>query len=309
MKLGRFDSNNTSKLSKLSLLALLIFVAFAIADLTIIYFRDLMLPQSAPPKKIVQMQQHNMFDRAQFSPIVSRNIFSSSGLIPDALTSQGQDGHSAPKDNAPVPSSLPLNLIGTLVHSDPVRSIAAIEIKNKNLSASFTVGDDIGGLAKLEKVERGIAYIRNSNNNMLEYIELPKPGSKLSFDASKTTSTVTTAGQEVQKKGSNHFEIKRSDLLKYTSDLSSVLMQARAVPNRDPNTGEINGFKLLDMQPGSIYEQLGLKRGDVIKGVNGEPVDSVQKAMEMYNTLKNGTQVKLKIETGGKEETYTYDIK
>jgi C-terminal processing protease CtpA/Prc len=48
---------------------------------------------------------------------------------------------------------------------------------------------------------------------------------------------------------------------------------------------------------------------DVIKGVNGEPVDSVQKAMEMYNTLKNGTQVKMSIERGGKTETFTYDVK
>lgn len=86
-------------------------------------------------------------------------------------------------------------------------------------------------------------------------------------------------------------------------------MQARAVPNRDPNTGEINGFRVLDMQPGSIYEQLGLQRMDVIKGVNGEPVDSIQKAMEMYNTLKNGSQVKLQIERGGKTDTFTYDIK
>ena len=86
-------------------------------------------------------------------------------------------------------------------------------------------------------------------------------------------------------------------------------MQARALPNRDPNTGEINGFRLVDMQPGSIYEQLGLQRMDVIKGVNGEPLDSVQKAMELYNTLKNGNQVKLQVERGGKSDTFTYDVK
>ena len=63
------------------------------------------------------------------------------------------------------------------------------------------------------------------------------------------------------------------------------------------------------MQPGSIYEQLGLQKMDVIRGVNGEPVDSIQKAMEMYNTLKNGSQVKMQIERGGKTDTFTYDIK
>ena len=85
-------------------------------------------------------------------------------------------------------------------------------------------------------------------------------------------------------------------------------MQARAVPNRDPNTGEINGFRILDMQEGSIFSQLGLNRMDVLKGVNGEPVDSIQKAMELYNTMKNSGQVKLLIERGGKDQTNVYDV-
>ena len=97
--------------------------------------------------------------------------------------------------------------------------------------------------------------------------------------------------------------------MKYTNDLSSVLMQARAVPNRDPNTGEINGFRILDMQDGSIFQQLGLQRMDVLKGVNGEAIDSVQKAMELYNTLKNGSQIKLSVERGGKLESMNYDVK
>lgn len=308
MRIGKLDTNRLSKLGKLSLLALLVFIGFAIADLTIIYFRDHFLPQSAPPKKMAKMQPSSFVDRGQFSNITTRNIFASNGVIPEALTAHGQEGEPERKENDPVPSSLPLNLIGTLVHTNPSKSIAAIEVKSKNLSGSYIVGADIEGLATLEKVERGIAYIRNNNNHLLEYIELNKGGNKLAFGVAKSTPVATT-GKEVQQKSPNHFEIKKADLLKYTSDLSSVLMQARAVPNRDPSTGEINGFKLLDMQPGSIYEQLGLNRGDVIRGVNGEPLDSVQKAMEFYNTFKNSSQVQLEIERNGKKETNTYDVK
>lgn len=108
--------------------------------------------------------------------------------------------------------------------------------------------------------------------------------------------------------GDNNFVIKRADLSKYTNDLSSILMQARAVPNRDPGTGAINGFRLLDMQPGSIFEQLGMQRMDVIKSVDGTPVDSPAKAMELYNTLKNAPKLSLQIERNGKTETMTYNI-
>lgn len=304
MKLGKSASGNNSKISKLALYALLAFIAFTIADLTIIYFRDLMIPTQAPPKKVVTLKPPTFIDRSQFSTITNRNLFSSTGVMPEAITAKKE----APKDNEPTPSQLPIVVIGTLVHSDPAKSIVAVEIKSKNMSGSFSAGAEIEGMAKVERIERNIIYIRNLNTGALEYLEMNKSANKVAFGASKIEPAKVT-GNEVQSTGQNQFTISRANLLKYTNDLSSVLMQARAVPNRDANTGEINGFRILDMQPGSIYEQLGLQRMDVIKGVNGEPVDSVQKAMEMYNTLKNGTQVKMSIERGGKTETFTYDVK
>lgn len=305
MRLGKITASESTKIAKILLYAAIAFTAFSIADLTIIYFRDRMLPGEAPPKKQVPMPTSSYVNRSQFSAVTNRNLFSSLGIIPDAITANKLD---TKKDADPIPSNLPLNLIGTLVHSNPEKSIAAIEVKSKSMTGSYVTGADIEGLAKVEKVERNLVFIRNNNTGAMEYIEM-KSANKVSFDASKISSTPAKAGGEVVTTGTNQFQIKRSDLLKYTNDLSSVLMQARAVPNRDPNTGEINGFRLLDMQPGSIYEQLGLQRMDVIKGVNGEPIDSVQKAMEMYNTLKNGTQVKLQVERGGKSDTFTYDVK
>lgn len=305
MKLTRSATrNDKTNLAKISLYALLVFIAFSIADVGIIYFREKMIPDQAPPKKIAPPKPFTYIDRSQYSAITNRNLFSSTGM-PDAITSGDKKEK---KDNEPIPSQLPINVIGTLVHSNPSKSIAALEIKSKNKSGSFATGSDVEGLCTIEKIERNIVIIRNSSNGVLEYIEMNKGGAKVAFGASKSEAPMRP-GKEVQSLGNNNFSIRRADLLKYTNDLSSVLMQARAVPNRDPNTGEINGFRVLDMQPGSIYEQLGLQRMDVIKGVNGEPVDSVQKAMEMYNTLKNGNQVKIQIDRQGKSETFTYDIK
>lgn len=306
MKFGKFAArDDNSGISKIAVYALLAFIAFSVADLTIIYFRDRMIPDQPPPRKMAPPKPQSFADRSQFSVITNRNLFSASGIIPEPINlSKARPGK---KDSDPVPSKLPINVIGTLVHSNPQKSIVALEVKSKNLSGSFSTGADIEGLATIEKIERNKVIIRNSSTGILEFLELSKAGNKVAFGAPRPETA--KPGKEVQSVGNNTFAIKRSDLLKYTNDLSSVLMQARAVPNRDPNTGEINGFRVLDMQPGSIYEQLGLQRMDVIKGVNGEPVDSVQKAMEMYNTLKNGTQVKMQIERGGKSEVFTYDIK
>jgi general secretion pathway protein C len=305
MKLGKSGSKNqNTKWHAITLFILLLFIGFSIADLTIIYFRDLMLPTQAPPRKTQSASSRQSFDKSQYSIFSNRNLFSSTGEMPTAITAGKSEKK---KENDPVPSSLPIGVIGTLVHSDPAKSIAALELKGRNKSGSYTVGADVEGLCTVERVARNVVYIRNSSNGMLEYIEMTKGANKVAFDTAKAASG--PVAKSVQSSGNNQFTLSRATLVKYTNDLSSILMQARAVPNRDPNTGEINGFRILDMQPGSIYEELGLQRMDVIKGVNGEPVDSIQKAMEMYNTLKNGSQVKMQIERGGKVDTFTYDIK
>ena len=299
MKIKKISTEQKHKINRLALYSLLAFVAFATADLIIIAYRDRFLPDQAPPKKVPKIDLGSQFDRSQFSVITARNLFSSSGVIPEPLKAQATE--TKKKDDTPVQSSLPINLIGTLVHSNPEKSVAAIEIKSKNFSGSFKIGADLEGLAKLEKIERGIIYFRNSNNGQLEYIEMNKGNSKVSFDSIKTTSVspLQSANKEIQALGNNTYKVKRSDLNKYLSDMSTLLMQARAIPNRDPNTGEINGYRLVDFNQDSIFGQLGISRGTLIKTANGEKVDSIQKAMELFNNFKTANNIKLGVEMNG----------
>jgi general secretion pathway protein C len=306
--MSKFTEPQRNRITKWALYGLLLFLAFSAADLTIIYFRDHFLPDQAPPKKEAKLPPSYRIDRGLYSPIVSRNIFNSNGLIPDPLRPKDDESGSEKKNDVPVQSSLPITLIGTLVHSNPEKSVAAIEVKSKNISGSYTVGAEIEGLVKLENIQRGVIYFRNLNNGALEYIEMNQGNNKVSFDQAKAAIAAPTTGGEIQKVGNNTFKIKRSDLNKYLNDLSSLLMQARAVPNRDPNTGEINGYRLVDYQAGSIFEQLQIPRGALIKTAGGEPVTNVQAAMEMFNKMKNGSGVELGVEINGSNQTLKYDI-
>ena len=280
------------------------FVGYCIADLAILSYRDRMLPQSAPPAHPKAPAAENFVSSGAYNGIATRNIFAANGVIPYALVDKSKGTEQ--KEAEPVPSQLPLTLIGTLVHSNPAKSIAAIEVRGKNQVISYSPGKDIENMANIIRVERQKVIFRNLNSNRLEYLEMKKEGNKVAFGSSPKLGA--GGGKEVQKTGDNTFAIKRADLLKYTNDLSSILMQARAVPNREPGTGAINGFRILDMQPGSIYEQLGIQRMDVIKSVDGQPVDSPAKAMELYNTLKNSPKVSIQVERNGKSETMTYNI-
>ncbi|MEK2690611.1 type II secretion system protein GspC [Bdellovibrio sp. GT3] len=301
--ISRNQKNQRPPFEKWYSYILFIFIGYCVADLAILSYRDRMLPQTAPPAHPKAPPASSSVSSGFYNNITSRNIFASNGLIPDQLVDKNK-GVAEQKEADPVPSQLPLNLIGTLVHSIPEKSIASIEIRGKNQVISYSAGKEIEGMANIVRIERQKVVFRNLNSNRLEYIEMKKEGGKLNFAAAKAP---TTAG-EVKKGNDNTFTLSRATLLKYTNDLSSILMQARAVPNREPGTGNINGFRVLDMQPGSIYEQLGIQRMDVIKSVDGNPVDSPAKAMELYQTLKSNNKVVLTVERNGKNETMTYNI-
>ncbi len=284
---------------------LFVFIGFTVADLLILSYRDLMLPNQTPPAHPKKTINDNLVSRGALNTIISRNIFSADGLIPNALIPKGQDPNKM-DEMAPVLSQLPLNLIGTLVSSNPEKSIAAIEIRGKNQTLSYTPKRNIENLATLLKVERQKVILRNLNSNALEFIEMkPYGNQKVAFGA---MTPVAGGSGEVKNLGDNKFTIKRADLQKYLNDLPSILMQARAVPARDKVTGEVIGYRIVDFQPNSIFSQLGIQRMDLIKTVNGEPVDTPQKAMELFNMFKNSNNIKMSVDRGGRNETLDYSI-
>ena len=271
------------------------------ADLVILGFRDQFLPTQAPPVRAPQPFSDSTPGRGAYQVIITRNIFSGDNIIPDPL--QSKDG-TPQQEQAPVLSSLPLALVGTLVHSNPEKSLASIEVKGKSQVLSFAIKQDIDNIAVVDRIERGRVIIRNSNNGRLEYLELPQ-GGKLAFESAKPAAG---AGGEIKQVSQGQYELKKADLDKYLSDLPNLLMQARAVPARRPGTGETYGFRVLEVQPNSVLSQI-VRPMDVITGVNGTPVTSIQQAMEMYNAMRNSSRVCITVERDGRNVENCYTIR
>jgi general secretion pathway protein C len=280
-------------------LVFFLFLGLMTADLIILSLRDKFLPTQAPPSKPIKAFADDTPGRSAYQGIITRNIFNSDNIIPDPLRAEGQEKE---QDAPPVLSSLPIGLIGTLVHSNPEKSIAAIEVKGKNQVLSYGIKQDVDNLAVIEKIERGKVILRNNNNGRLEYIELTQQ-TKLAFESAKPTS-----GSDIKQVGEGQFELKKADLDKYLNDLPNLLMQARAVPARRPGTGETYGFRVLEVQPNSVLAQI-VKPMDVITNVNGSPVTSIQQAMEMYNAMKNSPRVCMMVERDGRNVENCYSIK
>lgn len=295
---SKSSSNFRPIATRLAAIAIFIFAGYLIADTATLWSRQYMLPTQPPPAK--PKQPNGPPPMVNYTSITTRNIFNSDGVIPEPMIAKAGNRQ---KELPPIASQLPLTLVGTLVHSNPEKSLAALEIKGKNSILSFRPTQQIENLATLEKVERMKIYIRNLNSGRLEFVEMKNAPKTIL----KTAAKAPTGGGDVKRVSETEFEIKRGDLMKYTSDLSSVLMQARVLPARRAN-GDIYGYRLVEVQPNSIYTQLGLGVGDVLTAVNGTPVTSPQQAMEMYTTLRNSNKVKLGVEQNGRTKEMTYNI-
>jgi general secretion pathway protein C len=261
-----------------------------------------MIPSQPPPAKIKSSKGFQPTPFGALNSIVARNIFSSDGIIPDALLPAGVDPNKVREDLPPVPSSLPLSLEGTIVHSNPEKSIANINVKSKNQIIPYVKGRDIEGLATLITVERKRVIFRNSNNGQLEFIEM-KDANKITFQGAKESAAPT----EVKQVSTNKFAIKRTVLEEKLKDLGSILQQAAMVPVKDQD-GSIRCYKFLAVQPGSIYTQLDMQKGDCIDAVNGQKIDSPAKAMELYQSLRTSNAVIISRERDGRKEDVSFDI-
>jgi general secretion pathway protein C len=226
------------------ILALL--TGYLISDLGILFVRPGMLPTQAPPSRPAPSPRMQSTSINTYAKIRDRNVFNADGKIPPALTGGGEaPGADAP----PVASQLPLKLEGTLVHANPKKSVATVSSKGKQEAKAYMVDHEIEGMARVTKVERRKLIFRNLNNNRLEYIDIPKD-STVTFGVKDPT----VGNEEVARQGDFDFTMRRADIAKYTSDLGSILQQARMVPNIVPGSGgRVDGFKFVAIQPGSIF--------------------------------------------------------
>ncbi len=88
-------------------------------------------------------------------------------------------------------------------------------------------------------------------------------------------------------------------------NLAETSTQARIVPSF--KSGKAHGFKLFGVKPGSAYDRLGLKNGDVIEKVDGEPLSSPDKALAVFQRAQNQRSVTIEGWRGERPLSLTYE--
>ncbi|MFO0548658.1 MAG: type II secretion system protein GspC [Polyangiaceae bacterium] len=72
---------------------------------------------------------------------------------------------------------------------------------------------------------------------------------------------------------------------------------------------EGKGMKLYKITSTTILGQLGLKKDDIIRSVNGADMADLDRAMTAMDTMKTAKSLTVVLDRGGKQQTFEYSIK
>jgi general secretion pathway protein C len=187
-------------------------------------------------------------------------------------------------------TDLNLTLLGTVVRGGEL-DYAVIEEKDKRKQGLFRVGDEVAG-AKISRIMRSKVVL--SVNGRDEILIMEEPGAK-------STGRELAAATPATKSSIN---VTKEEIDGALEDMSKILTEARVRPYF--SEGEADGFMISRIKNGSIFQKMGIRNGDIIQGVNSEPIKSPEDMLELYKGLKSGAQITLNIKRRGKEETLEY---
>lgn len=111
----------------------------------------------------------------------------------------------------------------------------------------------------------------------------------------------------VTKLSETDYRVDRSELDRVLGNLNEVATQARMVPSF--KNGKPDGFKVFAVVPGSIFSKIGLQNGDVIQKVNGFEMNSVDRALELYQRLSTATTISVQLTRRGTTLSYNYNVR
>ena len=96
--------------------------------------------------------------------------------------------------------------------------------------------------------------------------------------------------------------LDRSEVLVRLNERAALQEALRTVPMR---SGDYRQLRVTEVAPGSLYELLGIEPGDVLLGVNEQPIHEGDNPL--WRALESEDEVRLRVmRRGGNAQHYTY---
>jgi general secretion pathway protein C len=220
---------------------------------------------------------------AEREVILTRNLFHSS-LDTPALTAEQLEEQLEK-------SRLPVTLLGTFAASDPNVSRATLLDKEKNETLVVGIGDQIKNTAEVVRIERRRVVITENG--------APR---ELTFgDEQGAEPVIRRAPRRTAARPGGAVPVPRETIEKSMRDPSELLSQARVIPKFEQ--GQMVGLQVNAIKPGSLFQEIGLRDGDLITQFNGIAIDSPDQSARIFQELASASEFNVVVRGADGTET------
>ena len=209
---------------------------------------------------------------------------------------------------SPRPSALPLQLVGVMAdQGSPAGSACLIRCTAlKESWRTARVGESACDVAEIREIRRDSVTIRNLATSRLELLNLSNTEPPTSAQSPPPAPVLTVSPDVVA------VELAAPTVDYYVANLSDVLNSALATPHyRTSANGQrvIDGYEVAQIKGGGVVDQMGLRNGDIILDVNGQPLDGILTVMRLLGQVQNMTQTKMTVLRDGRRLTFAVNVK
>ncbi|MBF0573316.1 MAG: PDZ domain-containing protein [Desulfamplus sp.] len=199
-------------------------------------------------------------------------------------------------------TELKLKLWGTATGGEDSENYAVIENDKDKKQELYKIGDKIED-AVIKKILRfSVVLSRNGKDEKLEITE--EETSKKNSDSISNNSSNKANSSENDE--SINISIKRSFIDESMKDINGLMSQVRAKPHF--TGGNPDGILLYGIKQSSMFKEMGIQNGDIIMGVDGKEITSVDDAISLYDRLKNSSDLKMQIRRRGQVKELLYHV-
>lgn len=199
------------------------------------------------------------------------------------------------------PTNLSLVLWGTVTGQGQV--YAVIEDKKVKYQALYEIGDVIQG-AKLKKIYRHKVILSYQGKDQVLEMETN----------SKNVSKARVPRENINGPPTSGNGLPANDLLYHKGiqegssiDINTLMKQVKMRPHF--TEGEPDGLMVYGIRPNSVFRQLGLKNGDILKDINGMAIVSPEDISNLFIEINQSEEARITLLRRGKIEEVNYQVK
>lgn len=243
--------------------------------------------------------------QAQLAQVQPRSIYDrlvNSGLFGPA----GETAAPPPPPPAPAvaPTELKLKLMGTAATTSPKDLFASAIILNEDAKTvdTYAVGQQVVEGVKLEEVHPRKVILFNSIANRREILRSDEETEEDAALAANPASRISPSGPM------KRITLKKNELVQEVfMNYADLVSTIKPEMYYDSN-GKVAGITASNLESIPLASKLDVRNGDVLQSVNGEPIDSEAKVMELVNKYRDSNMVRVGILRDGKPVTVTYRL-